>query len=463
MNGTAPPHAGATGRTVSHVPFVTLLGISYFTAVVFLNPFSYDSLAVVVSLFILLPAGLILYGYELVTRPFDAIDPIHVLSLFLLTLFIGDLCLNPGTSPVLYSDDEMAFCVACLSLAALQLSYRTVWIPAVSRRLATPQILRYVPTGREWWVVLLLWTVTFVFRLHFFLGRGFGTAFSLSPTSEGYANLVLLVGQMGAVLLLIAFDLLLRSRSSRSRIAVFLFASAIEVTVTSVAGWKSSPMFLVLALFLYIHHRTTDLRKAATALLVLAVLLIPFLFAVFQIVDTYRVRPGYVDPSVGDLLDTARSMDYAASGRDSTRVMRRLALGSMLSTAVGAVDSGLIDPQNGRTLWPAFVWFVPRALWRDKPTLSTGGWFARDALGWAPDAGEAAITLPGDLYLNFGIAAVVVGMFLYGFMLKACPPLPCGEPRCDRRHLGSHPDLPLHGPRVRAKLRRPSAGRASTC
>ncbi len=177
-------------------------------------------------------------------------------------------------------------------------------------------------------------------------------------------------------------------------------------------------MFLVLALFLYIHHRTTDLRKAAAALLLLAVLLVPLLFVVFQIVDTYRVRPGYVDPSVGDLLDTARSMDYGASGKDSTRFVRRLALGSMLSTAVGAVDSGLIDSQNGRTLWPAFVWFVPRAFWRDKPTLSTGGWFAHDALGWAPDAGEAAITLPGDLYINFGISAVLVGMFLYGSMLR---------------------------------------------
>jgi hypothetical protein len=105
-------------------------------------------------------------------------------------------------------------------------------------------------------------------------------------------------------------------------------------------------------------------------------------------------------------------------GMDLGKIYQRVAYGSMLSNGVGAVDNGVVVFQRGATLWPAFVWFVPRALWSGKPIMSIGSWYATTVLGWAPGSGETSPTLPGDFYLNFGLAGVLVGMFLYGLGMR---------------------------------------------
>jgi len=73
--------------------------------------------------------------------------------------------------------------------------------------------------------------------------------------------------------------------------------------------------------------------------------------------------------------------------------------------------------QMGETMRYASYAFIPRLLWPDKPALTRGAWFYA-YVGGSPRESEATsslgITAAGELYWNFGIGGVLVGMFAIG-------------------------------------------------
>ena len=74
---------------------------------------------------------------------------------------------------------------------------------------------------------------------------------------------------------------------------------------------------------------------------------------------------------------------------------------------------------HGQTLeYLGFV-FIPRFLWPDKPIVQKGGWFAwRIGQAWIRADGRYSnainMTVPGELYLNYGWFGVLVGCALFG-------------------------------------------------
>ena len=64
----------------------------------------------------------------------------------------------------------------------------------------------------------------------------------------------------------------------------------------------------------------------------------------------------------------------------------------------------------------------PRFLWADKPVSinARGNEFGHRIGVLAPDDPLTAVgpTLPGELFINFGVAGVLIGMFLFGLLLK---------------------------------------------
>ena len=74
---------------------------------------------------------------------------------------------------------------------------------------------------------------------------------------------------------------------------------------------------------------------------------------------------------------------------------------------------------HGQTLeYLGFV-FVPRFLWPDKPIVQKGGWFAwRIGQAWIRADGRYSnainMTVPGELYLNFGWFGLMAGCALFG-------------------------------------------------
>ena len=75
--------------------------------------------------------------------------------------------------------------------------------------------------------------------------------------------------------------------------------------------------------------------------------------------------------------------------------------------------------RNGQTLDYLGYAFVPRFLWPEKPLIAKGAWFALE-IGQAytrPDGSitnAVAMTIPGELYLNFGWAGVLLGCLIHG-------------------------------------------------
>lgn len=73
-----------------------------------------------------------------------------------------------------------------------------------------------------------------------------------------------------------------------------------------------------------------------------------------------------------------------------------------------------IPYQEGKTLYEAATVFVPRPLWRNKPT-SSAEWLSYVLYG-SESAGNSVATWPGELYLNFGTGGVILGMLLMGVL-----------------------------------------------
>jgi oligosaccharide repeat unit polymerase len=74
--------------------------------------------------------------------------------------------------------------------------------------------------------------------------------------------------------------------------------------------------------------------------------------------------------------------------------------------------------QWGKTLEDLLYFYVPRTFWPNKPE-SYSLTFGREFLGTTSKAGEAFFTptLPGELYLNFGVVGVLVGGCIMGMLL----------------------------------------------
>ncbi|MBE2289570.1 MAG: hypothetical protein IAE95_08455 [Chitinophagaceae bacterium] len=80
---------------------------------------------------------------------------------------------------------------------------------------------------------------------------------------------------------------------------------------------------------------------------------------------------------------------------------------------------------NGQASFPLLAALIPRALWPDKPNIELGAWFALEigAATISPITGRANnsvnMTIPGELYLDFGWIGVILGGIFFGGLLAA--------------------------------------------
>jgi hypothetical protein len=77
---------------------------------------------------------------------------------------------------------------------------------------------------------------------------------------------------------------------------------------------------------------------------------------------------------------------------------------------------------NGKASIPLVTALVPRVLWPGKPAIRLGAWFAVEiGAGYINKDGiinnSVNMTIPGELYLDFGWIGIVAGCFLFGGLL----------------------------------------------
>ena len=76
----------------------------------------------------------------------------------------------------------------------------------------------------------------------------------------------------------------------------------------------------------------------------------------------------------------------------------------------------------GKASAPLVIAIIPRIFWPEKPQISLGTWFAVEiGVAYVNDEGKVNnsinMTIPGELYLDFGWVGVTVGCFLVGALL----------------------------------------------
>ena len=101
-------------------------------------------------------------------------------------------------------------------------------------------------------------------------------------------------------------------------------------------------------------------------------------------------------------------------------VLSRLTTFNQLTQIARIVDEdGYLD---GETLEYLGYAFIPRIIWPEKPKIAKGAWFAL-RIGQARLAESGYITnsvnmtIPGELYLNYGWLGVVAGLGIFGWLL----------------------------------------------
>jgi hypothetical protein len=116
--------------------------------------------------------------------------------------------------------------------------------------------------------------------------------------------------------------------------------------------------------------------------------------------------------------------DMAADDDDADRwgfvsLLARLSTFNQLSQVVRiAHEEGYY---NGETLEYLVYVFIPRMVWAEKPVIAPGQWFAEKiGRGWRWEdsrySNAVNMTIPGELYLNYGWLGTVAGLSLLSFL-----------------------------------------------
>jgi len=213
----------------------------------------------------------------------------------------------------------------------------------------------------------------------------------------------------------------------RSRLAVLLLATIVPATslINFMTGSKRAtllPIAMVVLTWVILERR---IRISWVLGGLLAVVLI-YPTAQFWREDvlqsnTLTLGDVLLDPlpAIGrtsDFLASGRVGDYFEQGLESTS--RRLDAIGVVSVIVR--DTPSVSPfQNGRTLALIPTAYVPRVLWPDKPVITIGQWVTET---YVPSGhlleSNLGTTWIGEFYLNWGIPAVLMGMFVLGALLR---------------------------------------------
>jgi hypothetical protein len=358
-------------------------------------------------------------------RSFDFLDPIHLVMGILLFGFCGVLIFDPSVHLTRYAEPERALIVSVVAALAFALGY-TAFTGASSPRILPPRlsmlgIMRRVPRPEAPALLLGLWLLTFFFRLFYSFEHGYKGAFSNpNPADANVADLVGSFGKLGAYFIFSALVIWLsRSRQfGRLEIWLALTCLGLEVWINIVAGWKYSPVLFVVGLLFVARARASWGKPPGLGTGLVAVACLAAFLVVFHALDTLRSRNVQSGFDIEALAATIGQTDADSIQQSRERFVQRVGYGGFLADVIGVVDAGVLDRQHGATLWPGLLWFIPRSVWPAKPTLSIGRWYAAGVLGWGPGMSEAAVTVPGDLYLNFDVEGVFVGMLGYGVVLR---------------------------------------------
>jgi hypothetical protein len=272
-----------------------------------------------------------------------------------------------------------------------------------------------------------LYAVGFITKVYLLDNHLFAYTTSMDKYYENLASMQVLhyVSQFGALALIVATIERYRNRRDPLWRVLFMTVLISEVLWGLISGMKGLVLqnFLVVALVSSFVLRKLNLRWFGILFFGLVLL--------YPISNAYRSALNRGDVDVTSLGGAAEAGQMAlgtvgeggSTGGDFWRDGVEHALQRLdLLTSVAAVLSlgPRADMVRGDVPWWTlpFYPFVPRFLWPSKAVLDEGGRFTVALTGGHGDAAtigsSTAITYPGDLYLQFGLLGIPLGMFVLG-------------------------------------------------
>jgi hypothetical protein len=291
-----------------------------------------------------------------------------------------------------------------------------------------------VPEGHKARALVLfaaLFAVAFITKFYLLKSQLFSYTASGEKYFENLASMQVLnvVSQLGTLALIIVAIERYRERYDPFWRVLFVAVLLSEVCWGLISGMKGLVFqnFIVVALVSSFVKRRLNLRWLVIPLFALVLL--------YPVSDAYRslVRGGGVEVTSFEGGARAGQMAFSKIGEGESaagdlwreglnHTLRRLDL----LTSVAEVLS--LGPRASMVKGDIHWWtlpfypFVPRFLWPSKPILEEGGWFTVALRGGSENVDSAgsstAITYPGDLYLQFGLLGIPVGMFVLGVVAQ---------------------------------------------
>lgn len=209
-----------------------------------------------------------------------------------------------------------------------------------------------------------------------------------------------------------------------SKLTLWLLVIA-EAGVGALAGGKQYFLLSVLAVLIPygVLRGRLSLRILLAGALVFLWIAVPFNTAYRQVV---RSESSTLSP-VAAVSAAPGVLSKVVSGGSAGEVMRESSV--QMLQRVRMIDSVAITMQVTPSVIPyrspvefasaPVVGMIPRALWPDKPILTTGWEFSQDYYGTSRQTySSAGITPLGDLYRHGGFLTVIVGMALLGMAAR---------------------------------------------
>ena len=272
--------------------------------------------------------------------------------------------------------------------------------------------------GFGWAARLLL-----IFKYHVFFNDVLGTANKVS-----YIGFILFVESFCLISVVLAIVAHAASRRDWLLGAMLLVMLPTEFFVALLRGIKGGPLMLLGTLFLVRHAFGRMRLVTGFAGGVLACILV-FLFMNF-----YRAQGfGFGDPRKTELSGTAvrtaalqAAINIAAAkpslavAYGSQMIAARLSHINELAVIVKRLGSGM-EFQMGSSYVPFAASVVPRFLWRERPMNMFDNGFAQ-SFGFIGRENFITVinipTAPIEMYINFGVPGVVIGMFFFGVFMR---------------------------------------------
>jgi hypothetical protein len=287
----------------------------------------------------------------------------------------------------------------------------------------SPDTQSIVPESRKASVLIILvalYAVSFATKLRLLQDQLFSYVGSLEKYYEHLASMQELnsVSQLGTLALIVVAIESYRQRHSAFWRAIFIVVFCSEVLWGLMSGMKGLVFqnFIVVAL----------VSSLVTRRLILRWLVIPFfaLLLLYPFSNAYRslVRGGDVEVTSFEGAARAGQMAFSkvGEGEATTGDLWREGLNHRMDLLTSVAQVLSLGPRASLVKGDIHWWilpvypFVPRFLWPSKPILDEGGWFTVALRGGSGDAATVgsgtAITYPGDLYLQFGLLGIPIGM-----------------------------------------------------